>query len=421
MSRVSLVSMLVAVAMLTSPQGTWAQGAAGQGGSTATKKPRAARPAAQAPATPSGASKGSAAFQQASAEADKAREENRLDDASALYQKALALNPKWVEGWFHLGTIAYDQNNDAVARDAMRRVVQASPGNDGAWAVLGLTEFRLKDYDQALMHLMRARSLGVSKNAALASIVRYHASILLGRNGEHDQALQMLNEFAVEGDDSPRVIEAFGINALRLPVLPSELPGDKRDAVMMAGRAQYFSAARMLPAAEQAFAQLAARYPELPNVHYAFGVFLLAEEPDKGVQELERELKISPGHVNAMLSLAFEYIKRSDYDTAKKWAQQAVSADPTNFVAHKALGQVLLETGDTAGAIAELEAGVKMAPDSPAMRFQLAKAYQKAGRTADAERERAEFTRLDRAVRSARTGSQSVGGAADSSGPDAQP
>ena len=51
-----------------------------------------------------------------------------------------------------------------------------------------------------------------------------------------------------------------------------------------------------------------------------------------------------------------------------------------DFAARKALGQVLLETGDTDGAIRELEAGVKMAPTSPVMHFQLAKAYQKAGR-----------------------------------------
>ena len=43
----------------------------------------------------------------------------------------------------------------------------------------------------------------------------------------------------------------------------------------------------------------------------------------------------------------------------------------------------------------------------------LARAYQKAGRQADAERERAEFLRLDRLVRSRKQGTQSVGGISD--------
>jgi predicted Zn-dependent protease len=158
----------------------------------------------------------------------------------------------------------------------------------------------------------------------------------------------------------------------------------------------------------------------LSNVHYAFGSFLLGEEPDRGVQELQKELQVTPNHSIAMLALAFEYIKRSDYSTAKTWAEKAVAADPMDFGARKALGQVLLETGDTDGAIRELEAGVKMAPTSPVMHFQLAKAYQKAGRTADAERERAEFTKLDRAVRAARAGQQSVGGVEDT-GASTQP
>jgi hypothetical protein len=40
----------------------------------------------------------------------------------------------------------------------------------------------------------------------------------------------------------------------------------------------------------------------------------------------------------------------------------------------------------------------------------LARAYQKAGRQTDADRERAEFLRLDRLVRSRKQGTQAVGG-----------
>jgi predicted Zn-dependent protease len=275
---------------------------------------------------------------------------------------------------------------------------------------MGLSEFNLKEYDASLEHLLRARTLGIGSEKGVAPVVRYHAAILLNRMTQYDQAIQLLNEFAVEGNDNPRVIEAFGISALRMPMLPDEVPGTRRDLVMMAGRAQYFSAARMLPAAKQSFEQLAARYPETPSVHYAYGVFLLGEEPDLGIQHLERELAISPNDTWSMLQLAFEYIKRSDYKTAVSWARKAVDGDPSNFAARKALGQALLEDGDVAGSIEQLEAGVGIAADSPALRFQLAKAYQKAGRTADAERERAEFVRLDRLVRTNRSGSQAVGG-----------
>jgi|KBSMisStandDraft_5_1062788.scaffolds.fasta_scaffold01471_4 tetratricopeptide (TPR) repeat protein len=382
---------------------------------TKTKPPAkaAAAPVKKAPAVP-------AAFTAAKDAGDKALKESRLDDALTEYYKALKIKPDWTEGWWHMGLISYDAQRYEPARDALRRVVTLSPNDARSWGIMGLCEFQLKDYDPALEHLQHARQLGVRSGDELSPVFRYHSAILLTRLGLFEQAQQVLNEFAVEGTDSPNVILAFGIATLRLPMLPTDLPGERRDAVMLAGRAQYFSASRLLPAATGAFEQLIARYPDLSNVHYAFGSFLLGEEPDRGVQELQKELQVTPNHSIAMLALAFEYIKRSDYPTAKTWAEKAVAADPMDFGARKALGQVLLETGDTDGAIRELEAGVKMAPTSPVMHFQLAKAYQKAGRTADAERERAEFTKLDRAVRAARAGQQSVGGVEDT-GASTQP
>jgi tetratricopeptide (TPR) repeat protein len=355
----------------------------------------------------------SAEFLAAQKAADQAREQNHLDDAVSLYFKAVQIKPDWTEGWWYLGTISYDQDRYQPARDAFKRVVMLDQNNALAWGFLGLSEFHMLDYDQPLQHLMRARLLHVQKSAEVAATVRYHAAIIFTRMGKFEQAGQLLNEFAIEGNDNPRVIEAFGIATLKLPLLPSELPPEKRDVVMLTGRAEYFSAARVLTAAKQAFEQVVVRYPETPNLHFAYGAFLLGEEPDLALEELQKELKISPNHSLALLSIAFEYIRRSDFATARIWAEKAVAAEPGDFVARKALGQVLLEQGEVDAAIQQLEIGVKLASDSPVLHFQLAKAYQKAGRSAEAERERAEFTRLDRAVRAARAGSQSVGGTGD--------
>ena len=379
----------------------------------------APRPVQPRPAAKAGvkAPPASPAFTAAKKAGDKALAENRLDDAVTEYYKAVKINPEWTEGWWHLGLISYEAQRYQPARDALRRVVTLSPVDARSWGIMGLSEFQLKEYDAALDHLQHARQLGVRAGDELSPVFRYHTAILLTRLGLFEMALQVLNEFAVEGADSPNVVEAFGIATLRLPLLPSDLPGERRDAVMLAGRAQYFSASRLLPAATGAFEQLVTRYPDLSNVHYAFGSFLLGEEADRGIRELQKELTVTPNHAVAMLALAFEYIKRSDYVTAKTWADKAVAADPMSFAARKALGQVLLETGDADGAIRELEAGVRMAPASPVMHFQLAKAYQKAGRAADAEHERAEFTRLDRAVRAARAGQQSIGGIDETGAP----
>jgi tetratricopeptide (TPR) repeat protein len=227
---------------------------------------------------------------------------------------------------------------------------------------------------------------------------------------QYEQALETLGEFAGEGNDNPRVIEAMGTATLRMPFLPTELPPDRREMVLMAGRASYLMATRNTAAAERAFEALASRYPEAPNVHYAYGVFLLQEKGEQAIGEFKRELEIQPAHAWSLMQMAFEYLKQGDAQAALTWARQAVDAAPNAFPARKALGQALLDTGDVEGAIRELQAGIKMAPESPGLHFTLARAYQRAGRVEDATREREEFTRLDRLARTQRSGAQSVGG-----------
>jgi tetratricopeptide (TPR) repeat protein len=227
---------------------------------------------------------------------------------------------------------------------------------------------------------------------------------------QFEQALETLGEFASEGNDNPRIIEAMGIATLRMGMLPAEVPPDRREMILMAGRASYMMATRNTASAGKAFEALAARYPETPNVHYAYGVYLLQEQPDKAIEEFKRELEIQPSHPWSLMQIAFEYLKRGDGPSALPYAQQGAALAPNAFPAHKALGQALLETGDVDGAIKELLIGIKLAPDSPGLHFTLARAYQRANRAEDAAREREEFTRLDRLARTQRSGEQSVGG-----------
>jgi tetratricopeptide (TPR) repeat protein len=349
-------------------------------------------------------------FDQLSRSADAAREAGRLDDAVALYQRALKLRPQWVEGTWYLGTSYYQLEKFGKAREAFDAVTQKQPLNAPAWGFSGLCKFQLKDYEGALVALMKAREIGVGPNKELAGVVRYHAGILLTRFEQFEYAMQILTEFAVEGNDNPKIIEAMGMAALRVPSLPEGLPESRREQVLLAGRGAYYITAHLLEPARRSFEELVAKYSDAPNVHYAYGVFLLLEEPDKAIEQFKKELELSPGHLASTLQIAFEYIKRSDWEAARPWAESAVLLAPGGFPGRQAYGQVLLELGDTKAAIEQLEAGVKLAPDAPSLHFALARAYQKAGRPEDAERQRTEFMRLQRQSRASQHGSQAVGG-----------
>jgi tetratricopeptide (TPR) repeat protein len=373
--------------------------------------PSGTRKAAPPPkAGPSKAAASPAAFDALVKDAAAAREAGRLDDAIALYRKAVRQKPDWIEGHWYIGTTLYERGQYDGALAAFTAVVGAQPMNGPGWALKGLSEFQLKSYDAAVFDLLRAREIGFGENKDLAPVVRYHVALLLIRGEQFEYALQLLTEFAVEGNEGPKVIEAMGMAALRMPLLPEAVPESRREQVLLAGRGAYYLSGQVMQPAKAAFEELVAKYPDAPNVHYAYGVYLLREDPDLAIEEFKTELKRAPGHLFAHLQIAFEYIKRSDWASARPWSEKAVALGPSDFTARQAFGQVLLELGETAKAIEQLEAGVRLAPDAPSLHFTLARAYQKAGRPLDAQKERAEFNNLQRRARLSQHGSQSVGG-----------
>jgi tetratricopeptide (TPR) repeat protein len=378
------------------------------GASAQTTAPR--KPVAPQAATSKPAAAASPEFEKLLKAATDARQAERWDEAVGLYAKLIKLKPDYVEGYWYQGTAYYTLDNFPHCKEAFRKVTSLAPKNGAAYAFLGLCEFGLKEYDRSLQHLLQSRIHGIGDVPELGGVARYHAAILMNRIEQFEQALETLGEFAGEGNDNPRVIEAMGIATLRMPMLPNETPPDRREMILMAGRASYMMATRNTAAAERAFEQLASRYPETPNAHYAFGVFLLQEKGEKAIEEFKRELEIQPDHPWSLMQMAFEYLKQGDAATALPIAKKAVAAAPNSFSARKALGQALLDSGDVEAAIRELQAGLKMAPDSPGLHFTIARAYQRAGRLEDAAREREEFTRLDRLARTQRSGAQSVGG-----------
>jgi len=123
--------------------------------------------------------------------------------------------------------------------------------------------------------------------------------------------------------------------------------------------------------------------------------------------------------VPARLQIAFEFIKRGEPARARTAAEEAAALAPDHFATRLAVGQVRLEMNEVDKAIPELEKAVTLAPGSAQTHFMLAKAYARAGRPVDAERERSEFTRLDQLVRAMRNGLPAVGGI-PSAGPGRQ-
>jgi tetratricopeptide (TPR) repeat protein len=359
---------------------------AAQSGAPAKAPPRQA-PAAARPAA--------ASFDTVAAAAAKARDDGRLDDAITLYRRGIALRPTWDEGRWYLGSSLYERDRFAEARDAFARLIARQPAHAGAIGMKGLCEFSLGEHEAALKTLLRARALGVKRDPEINRVVTWHAGILLTKFGEFEVGYTVLTELSADNVENPTVIDALGLNVLRMPILPSAIPEDRKAMVHLAGRAAFAMGGRRLGDAAKLFDELVAAYPKEPNVHYARGVLRTTENPAGAIEDFEAELAVSPDHIWARLQLVFELVKQGEAARAKPYAEDAVRLAPMFFASHVAMGQVWFETGAFDQAIAAFEHAARLAPGSPQVRFLLARAYAQAGRTADAERERAAFRRLE--------------------------
>ncbi len=108
---------------------------------------------------------------------------------------------------------------------------------------------------------------------------------------------------------------------------------------------------------------------------------------DAAGQAFTRALKLDPTNYFADYNLGVVKIKQNDVNGAVELFQQAVKLNPDYADALEALGELDLYLKRIPEAIQALEHLVAVEPNSPKAHFELGRAYQAAGRTADAERQ----------------------------------
>jgi tetratricopeptide (TPR) repeat protein len=333
-------------------------------------------------------------FNQLSATAEQARNENRDDRAIRLYEQGLKLRPEWEQGLWYLGTLLYDKERYSEARDVLRRFVSLEPNTGPGWAMLGLSEFQTREYSRALDHLRRSMALGLGDRTEMKNSVFYFVAILFSRFEQYDESTDLLFERLASGQDPSLLVEPAGLAALRMPFLPAEIPPDRREMIRMAGEAAIALSATRHDDAEKIFTDILAAYPNEPGVHFFAGAYLLTVRPQQGIQQMQRELEISPFHVQARTRLAEEYMKEGQFDQALPLADAAVQLDPNNPSTHLMYGEALVGKQDLAGGIRELETARDEAPQMLRIRWDLVRAYLATGRKDDARREKDEIEKL---------------------------
>ena len=335
-------------------------------------------------------------FEDISLMARQAYEADRPKEAAELYAQAVKLRPEWSQGWWALGMIEYEQDRYPECREALNRMVKLDASAAPGWALLGLCDFRTQQYDAAFRHLKKAHMLVpmTQPGGPLLDMADYHLALLLTQQGAFEVAQELLMRVARKVHTNPEMMFASGLPALRMPILPSDTPGDQRDVVTMAGKAFWALATQPPEEAEAEFHALVLKYPNFPNVHYFFGTYMAARHPELCAPEFVRELSISPDNVPARVQLALRYVLDDKLDEALKLGREAVTLGPDSVGAQLALAKVLRAKGDNEGALAALLVAERLDPVSPAIRLYLVNAYRALDRLEDMRRENVEYSHL---------------------------
>jgi predicted Zn-dependent protease len=87
-------------------------------------------------------------------------------------------------------------------------------------------------------------------------------------------------------------------------------------------------------------------------------------------------------------------VQQQKHSQAVEHLHQAIELQPDSVWAHYYMGASLLQTGDVKGAIVHLEIASARLPEFASAHALLAQAYERAGRSAEAKREKARAAQL---------------------------
>ncbi len=135
------------------------------------------------------------------------------------------------------------------------------------------------------------------------------------------------------------------------------------------------------------------RKPRLPGIHYRLGRVLLSKPnlgPDgvsEAKKEFQLELEIDPNNAGAEYVLGEMARHDGSLDDAVTHFSRATKLDAGFGDAFLGLGESLIATKKFEDAVPPLETAVKLEPANPATHYNLATAYSRTGKKAEADKE----------------------------------
>ena len=179
------------------------------------------------------------------------------------------------------------------------------------------------------------------------------------------------------------------------PAFEEILRRDPENRRVVAPLASCYLKTRAIKRANDLLEQWLARHPDDTEARLVQArVYLRLGDYERAGEALRRVLQDRPADLVAHYNLGFIAYRARRYDEAEAHLNEAIRLKPDLPEAYYTLGLTAMALGQIDRAIAALEKASSLNPKHVGARFNLASAYARAGRMADAERQQAAYAEL---------------------------
>jgi tetratricopeptide (TPR) repeat protein len=249
------------------------------------------------------------------------------------------------------------KQNYVAAEPLLQKVTASDPSNYVAWFDLGFTENSLGKTNDSIAAYRK--SVGAKPDVFESNL---NLGIQLAKTGQPD-AEQYLRA-ATGLRPTSHVAEGQARAWISLAhVLEKTKPED----------------------AIAAYEQAAKLQPRDPEPHLSAGQLLENENKFADAESQYKEALVLDPSYDALTALANLYMRGRRFPQAEEYLRKLVSAQPENAAVHIQLGRVLAAEGKNDAAVAELQAGAKLAPADLSVQRDLADLYTTLGKNDQAE------------------------------------
>jgi tetratricopeptide (TPR) repeat protein len=356
---------------------------------------------------------------------NKYHQAKKYQDASILYQKAIAKNKLNAEAYYREGLNLLDDQKVGEAVSFLRRAVDLQPSNSDAATKLAeiyLTAYQAdpKKYQPLLADVKELDSKILAHDATSYSGLRIKAISMfsegrtddalpvfeqankikpysrdlvgwyaqaLSQAQKSDQALALVNDMLAHDKTWPQGYQFLFMYYGRLgdkekaeASLRDHAKNDPTNETAVTNYANFLAASKRIPEAEAAMRQILNDKKSFPNGHQIVGDFYVrTQQFDKAIAEYNAGAADDPKNaVKYQERLVALQAYRNHPGEAAKMAKDLAEQHPKDSSVNEMYASILLQTGqrsDATKSLQELKSLVAKNPSDPVLHLDLARAY----------------------------------------------